>query len=142
MPGLSGYFPGSDRPEYTYEQELIDRALRLQQRGYDVGAYINPGDPYLGKAVEAGNLYYAHPNVPGYHFEQNMTEGSMRPPVMLPGGMQERYDLERATREAYGYDPFETVPADVRRPSAQAAAYDAILREIRRRAYQGDPLRR
>jgi hypothetical protein len=133
-PGLHGYFPGSDRRQHThYEEALIQRALELRQRGYDVGAYLSPGDDYLGKVVEAGDLFYAHPNVPDHHFQQRMTEGYMTPPVMYPGGMQQRYDLEAAQ-----YARLDNSD----RLTPQQEGYARILNEVNRRAAAGYPLQR
>lgn len=143
--GLSGYFPGSARPQSPEEQALITRALELQGRGYNVGAHIAPADPYLGSSVTSGRLFYEHPGTPGYHFEQPMMEGDYRPPVMLPGNIQERYNLEHSLAraqsdwEAYmqgGGSPRPRVDL-----SPAETAYQAILAEATARARMGKPIR-
>lgn len=132
-PSFPFYMPGSAPVEYPLEDLIRQRAIELQRRGYQAGVAIDPGDPYLGKVLESGQLYYQHPKVPGYHFEQSWMEGDARPPAMLPGSLDQRIALELARRDADGaYGLMD--------PSQRA--YDAIISEAQRRARMGQPMRR
>lgn len=132
-PGFPFYMPGSSPVEYPDEEILRQRALALHGRGYQAGIDIDPGDPYIGKVLGLGDLYYQSPQVPGYHFQQRYVEGEARPPVMLPGGLDERIALELALRDAI--DTEDISPAQ--------RAYANILSEVDRRArVEGRPLQR
>jgi hypothetical protein len=129
--------PQSGPVEYPAEEIAKQQALRLAAQGMDAGLYVHPGDPYLGKAIEVADVYYQTPRAPGYHFQQQYTEGEPSPPRMLPGSLEDRIALELARREAYNPSEYATGRLDPRQ-----AAYDAALREAERRVAQGQPIRR
>lgn len=142
-PNFPFYMPGSSPVEYPMEDIARQRALALQGRGYNAGVYVHPGDPYLGKAIEAADLYYEHPNVPGYHFQQQHVEGDSTPPRMLPGPLESRIALELAKQQAYGgYENYFDAPYR-EAMSPQMSAYQAIVAEADRRArFDRQPIRR
>lgn len=126
------------------EEIVRQRALALASRGYQAGVNIDPGDPYFGKRLEMGELYYQTPRVPGHHFQQRYVEGRPRPPVMLPGSLDERIALELAIQdERFAREQaLEGGPVEFNDLSPSQRAYDTVLAEVDRRARQGQPLRR
>lgn len=144
-PNFPFYMPGSAPVMDSMEDVIRQRAVQLTQRGYQAGAYIDPGDPYLGRTLSMGNLYYQAPQAPGYHFQQQYVEGEARPPVMLPGSLDSRIALELARQQELNAQEEMLAlggvsPADEMSPRMRA--YQAIVEEADRRARRGQPLRR
>ena len=132
-PHFPFYMPRSVPVDGGMDEILRQRAIELTRRGYQAGINVDGGDAYLGRTLEMGDLYYQHPNVPGYHFQQQFVEGDSRPPQMMPGSLDQMIALELAKREAgYDrYDPFDReAPGELPRA---AAAYEQVLDQAQRR---------
>jgi hypothetical protein len=136
-PSFPFTMPNSGRIENAEDEMLRRRAIALHQRGYQVGIDIDDGDPYLGRTISVGDLYYQTPRVPDHYFVQQALDGDFRPPLMVPGTLDDAIRGQLAYQETdesgYHGDP---------RMAAQARAHDAVLAEARRRAASGRPFRR
>lgn len=135
-PSFPFYMPGSGPVADEAEALIRQRAIELVQRGYQAGAYIDPGDPYLGNVLSSGSLYYQNERVPGHHFQQRYVDGRAYPPVMLPGSLDSRIALQIAENEAYGDGGRGSADLD-----RNMRAYQMIVDEAERRARQGQPIR-
>lgn len=140
-PKFPFYMPGSEPIDArdSSDQLLRQRAIDLVQRGYQAGTYISPGDEYIGRVLGGGDIYYQHPRVPGYHFEQQILEGRPGPPRMLPGSLDERIALEIANREARR-DEMSLERTDPAMAAYQQIVYEAMQRGMEPRRTREEAL--